>query len=331
MNTMRKLLFLACSVWIGALPPYLLRAEDIAIPYSGEAQSPSSTIEPAAPTPTPALPAPQLHPGGPMASPAINKSPEYAEMTPSPAASSESSGKLVRPGLFNSVYTSQKVVALTFDDGPHGQLTPKLLDILRAEDVPATFFVLGSNVSAYPDIARRIVNEGHEIANHSWDHPSLPKVSAERLDREIRRTSEIIEQTTGQKVTIMRPTYGALNERVQRSLINDYGLDVILWSVDPRDWKRPGADVVTRRLVTGAHPGAILLAHDIHPGTIAAMPQTISQLKAKGYRFVTVSQLLAMAEPPPPPTPKQDKTRDTAPRKPGQQTPEAPREGKGQS
>lgn len=218
----------------------------------------------------------------------------------------------MRPGLFNSVHTSQPVLALTFDDGPHGQLTPQLLDILREQGVHATFFVLGSNVAAYPDIARRIVSEGHEIANHSWDHPSLPRISAERLDREIRTTSDIIEKTTGHKVTIMRPTYGALNDRVQHALIDDYGLDVILWSVDPRDWKRPGADVVTRRLVSGAHPGAILLAHDIHPGTIAAMPATIAQLKAKGYRFVTVSELLSMAEPAPPPAePKAVKAQQT--------------------
>lgn len=202
------------------------------------------------------------------------------------------------PALYNSVRTTRPVVALTFDDGPHGTLTPKLLDILRVQGVRATFFVLGENVERYPDIARRIVAEGHEIANHSWDHPSLPRVSAERLDRELRRTTEIIEKTTGQKVTMMRPTYGALNDRVEKSLLEDYKLDVILWSVDPRDWKRPGADVVTRRMVGGAHPGAILLAHDIHPGTIAAMPDTIAQLKAKGYSFATVSELLTMDEPP---------------------------------
>lgn len=203
------------------------------------------------------------------------------------------------PALYNSVRTTRPVVALTFDDGPHGTLTPKLLDILRAEGVHATFFVLGENVALHPEIARRIVAEGHEIANHSWDHPSLPKVSAARLDKELRSTTEIIEKTTGQKVTMMRPTYGALNDRVEKAILENYGLDIILWSVDPRDWKRPGAGVVTRRLVDGASPGAILLVHDIHPGTIAAMPDTIAQIKAKGYSFATVSDLLAMDEPAP--------------------------------
>ncbi len=228
-----------------------------------------------------------------VASPVLQdtNSPGYAARQESPAARKKV------PGLYDMVRTVRPVVALTFDDGPHATLTPKLLDILAREHVHATFFVLGTNVSLYPDIARRIVAEGHEIANHSWNHPSLPKVSAERLDRELRRTTELIEQTTGQKVTMMRPTYGALNDRVKKALLNDYKLDVILWSVDPRDWKRPGASVVARRMVSGAHPGAILLAHDIHPGTIEAVPQVISDLKAKGYSFATMSELLAMDDP----------------------------------
>lgn len=228
---------------------------------------------------------------------ATNGVPLAATNQPSAGSSVQAPPARRAPALYNSVRTTNPVVALTFDDGPHGTLTPKLLDILAREGVHATFFVLGENVELYPDIAKRIVAEGHEIANHSWQHPSLPRVSAERLDRELRKTSDIIEQTTGHKVTVMRPTYGALNDRVQKSLIEDYKLDVILWSVDPRDWKRPGPSVVARRMVSGAHPGAILLAHDIHPGTIAAMPQTIAGLKAKGYSFATVSELLAMDDP----------------------------------
>jgi peptidoglycan/xylan/chitin deacetylase (PgdA/CDA1 family) len=202
-----------------------------------------------------------------------------------------------RPALWNSVNTTRKVVALTFDDGPHGKLTPQLLDLLQRENVRATFFVLGSLVAANPQIVQRMAAEGHEVANHTWNHPRLPSLSAEKFDEQIRKTTEIIEQNTGKKVTIMRPTYGLYNERVKGELLNDHGLDIILWSVDPNDWKKPGAKVVARRLVDGAHPGAILLAHDIHPGTIAAMPQAIAQLKAKGYEFATVSELLAMDEP----------------------------------
>lgn len=201
------------------------------------------------------------------------------------------------PASYNSVNTSRPVIALTFDDGPHPELTPKLLDLLRSQGVRATFYVIGRNVEAHPDIARRIVAEGHEIANHSWSHPSLPSLSATRLRQEIGNTSDVIERVTGRRPTNMRPPYGAINERVRQTMFKDYGMDVVLWSVDPLDWKRPGASVVANRLVEGAAPGGILLAHDIHPGTIDAMPETIARLKAKGYAFATVSQLLALQEP----------------------------------
>lgn len=201
------------------------------------------------------------------------------------------------PEQYNSVNTSHRLVALTFDDGPHPELTPRLLDILRQNGVRATFYVIGRNVETYPEIARRIVAEGHEIANHSWSHPRLTSLGASRLRNELTSTSEIIQRVTGRRPTNMRPPYGAINDSVRNSILREHGMDVIMWSVDPLDWKRPGAEVVRRRLVEGATPGGILLAHDIHPGTIEAMPGTISDLKAKGFGFATVSQLLALKEP----------------------------------
>lgn len=198
------------------------------------------------------------------------------------------------PTKFNSIKTTRPVLALTFDDGPHPELTPKLLDILRQKGVRATFFVLGSNVAKYPDIARRIVAEGHEIANHSYNHPALTKLGASRMNDEVGGTCEIIEKVTGRRPASMRPPYGALNSTVEHALLQNYGLNIVLWSVDPYDWKRPGATEVTRRLVEGARPGAILLAHDIHPGTIEAIPEVITQLKNRGYTFATVGQLQAL-------------------------------------
>ncbi|MBJ7258945.1 MAG: polysaccharide deacetylase family protein [Chthoniobacterales bacterium] len=200
------------------------------------------------------------------------------------------------PAQYNSVDVSRRIVALTFDDGPHPELTPKLLDILRQNGVRATFYVIGRNVATYPDIARRIVAEGHEIANHSYNHPALTSLGAERLNQEIAGTSDAIERATGRRPTNMRPPYGAINDRVRQAILRVHGLDVILWSCDPLDWKRPGAAVVRQRLVDGATPGGILLAHDIHPGTIEAVPGIIQDLKAKGYGFATVSQLLALRE-----------------------------------
>lgn len=200
------------------------------------------------------------------------------------------------PAQYNEVPMSRPIVALTFDDGPHPELTPRLLDILRQNGVRATFYVIGRNVAAYPDIARRIVAEGHEIANHSYNHPALTSLGAARLDQELASTSQIIERVTGRRPTNMRPPYGAINDRVRATILRDHGLDIIMWSCDPLDWKRPGAEVVRRRMVEGASPGGILLAHDIHPGTIEAVPGVIQDLKAKGYGFATVSQLLALKE-----------------------------------
>lgn len=220
--------------------------------------------------------------------------PSISVMPPSQAARPAPS-----PAKFNSIKTTRPVLALTFDDGPHPELTPKLLDILRQKGVRATFFVLGSNVAKYPEIARRIVAEGHEIANHSYSHPALTKLGSARLNDEVGGTCDIIQQVTGRRPASMRPPYGALNASVEHALLQNYGLNIVLWSVDPLDWKRPGASEVGRRLVAGARPGAILLAHDIHPGTIEAIPEVITQLKAQGYTFATVGQLKALQDLPP--------------------------------
>ena len=200
------------------------------------------------------------------------------------------------PAQYSSTPTARRVIALTFDDGPHPELTPKLLDILRQNGVRATFFVVGSNVKAYPEIARRIVAEGHEIANHSWSHPALTKLGAAGLHHEIEDTNAAIESATGRRPVNMRPPSGAINPRVREYLTKGLNMNIILWSVDPLDWKRPGAQVVAQRLVDGASPGGILLAHDIHPGTVEAIPGVIEQLKARGYAFATVSQLIALQD-----------------------------------
>ena len=140
----------------------------------------------------------------------------------------------------------------------------------------------------------RALAEGHEVANHSWDHKALNKLGEGGLQHELADTSAEISKVTGKPVNLMRPPYGATNPRLNRAIEKEYGMKVILWSVDPFDWKRPGPQVVSQRILAGAKPGAIILSHDIHPGTIEAMPATLDALQAKGYKFVTVSELLAM-------------------------------------
>ena len=202
-----------------------------------------------------------------------------------------------------AVNVEEPVVAMTFDDGPSAVLTPRLLDILKQRNIKATLFVLGQLVQEHPEIVARAVAEGHEIANHSWDHKALNKLAEGGLQHELADTSAEITKATGKPVTLMRPPYGATNPRLNRAIEKEYGMKVILWSVDPFDWKRPGPQVVEQRILAGAKPGAIILSHDIHPGTIEAMPATLDALLAKGYKFVTVSELLAMESKKPVPAP----------------------------
>ena len=200
------------------------------------------------------------------------------------------------PGItFNSVHVDGPYIAMTFDDGPSATLTPKLLDLLAAHHIKATFFVIGENVAEHPEIVARAAREGHEIANHSWSHPNLGKMSDDSVRRQLRQTDDAIKNATGKRPTLMRPPYGSITAREKRWIHDEFGYDIILWDVDPYDWKRPGPAVVRARILKETRPGSIVLSHDIHPGTIEAMPSTFDELEAKGFKFVTVSELIKMA------------------------------------
>jgi peptidoglycan-N-acetylglucosamine deacetylase len=195
---------------------------------------------------------------------------------------------------FSRVSVPGPYVALTFDDGPHASHTPRLLDILRARNVKATFYVIGKNVDLYPGIVRRTVAEGHEIGNHTYTHPKLSSLSTDRVMSEIRKTDDAIVRACGIRPKTLRPPYGALLQTQRQMIHSTFGYPTIMWSVDPLDWKKPGVGVVTSRIVSGTNNGAIILVHDLHGSSVDAMPGTIDALLRKGYRFVTVSQLLAM-------------------------------------
>lgn len=185
-------------------------------------------------------------------------------------------------------------VAITFDDGPHPTLTPRLLDILKQRGLTATFFVIGVMARAYPDVLRRIADEGHEIGNHTFRHPNLSDLSDQRVFDEIDRTTDIVDRIVKAQPTTMRPPYGSLTRRQRRILHETRKLPTVLWSIDPRDWRRPGASVVRDRILHRIHNGAIILAHDIHRGTIDAMPETLDGLIASGFEFKTVSDLVGL-------------------------------------
>src|SRR6266853_4567352 len=196
---------------------------------------------------------------------------------------------------FSSVHVDEPYIALTFDDGPSATLTPKLLDLLAAHHIKATFFVIGENVAEHPEIVARAAQEGHEIANHSWSHPNFGKMSDESVRRQLQQTDDAIKSATGKRPTLLRPPYGSITAREKRWIHDEFGYGIILWDVDPNDWKRPGPAVVRNRILKETQPGSIVLSHDIHPGTIEAMPSTFDALEAKGFKFVTVSELIRMA------------------------------------
>lgn len=201
---------------------------------------------------------------------------------------------------FSRVAVSQPYVAMTFDDGPHPKNTPRLLDMLRERNIKATFYVIGRNVDLYPNVLRRTVSEGHEIGNHTYTHPILSKLSDSAVREELTKCRDAVARAAGVQPRTMRPPYGALLQRQREWVHSELRYPTIMWSVDPLDWKRPGASVISSRINSQTTPGAIILAHDLHAGTVDAMPSTLDGLLRKGYKFVTVSQLLAMATPPAP-------------------------------
>lgn len=184
-------------------------------------------------------------------------------------------------------------VAMTFDDGPHPQNTPRLLDMLRTRNIKATFYVIGGNVDRHPQIVRRIVAEGHEIGNHTYTHRKLTSLGDTDVRSEMKRTEDSIVRAAGVKPRTMRPPYGALNQRQRQMVYSEFSYPTIMWSVDPQDWKRPGPSVVKSRILNNTNNGAIILAHDLHAPTVDAMPGTFDGLLSRGYKFITVSQMIA--------------------------------------
>ncbi len=181
---------------------------------------------------------------------------------------------------------SKKLIAITFDDGP-GKYTGELLDGLAARGAKATFFCLGSCASRYPDVLKRIVNEGHQLANHTQNHKNLNQLSAEEIRREVEQTNATLTAAVGEQTFYVRPPYGNANATVKSAI----QAPIITWSVDPEDWRYRDASTVCTNIVSHAFDGAIVLSHDIYKTTVDGVLAAIDQLQAKGYEFVTVKEL----------------------------------------
>lgn len=201
------------------------------------------------------------------------------------------------PGIFMRQGPPLRRVALTFDDGPDRVYTPQILRILAREHVRATFFVLGEQVERYPDMVQRISRAGHVIGNHTYDHQDLSQVSSSRLLWEIDRAEHDIAHVTGQRTKWFRAPYGSVNAHVL-STLDRKGYLAINWTVDSRDWRSLSASQVEHNILSAVFPGAIVLQHcagnsrEVLTGTVQALPVIIHTLRARGYSFVTVPELL---------------------------------------
>ncbi len=193
---------------------------------------------------------------------------------------------------WSSAKVAGPLVAMTFDDGPHPVHTPRLLGMLRGWGIKATFFLIGKNVATHPGIVRDIVAEGHEVGNHSWSHPALGRLPDAAVREELRRTHDAIHRACGVAPLVFRPPYGSLTIPQQEWIAREFGYPSVFWSVDPNDWKDRNSSVVSSRILAATRPGSIILAHDIHPTTVSAMPATLPVLAKRGLKFLTVSQLM---------------------------------------
>ena len=185
------------------------------------------------------------------------------------------------------VLEGKKLVALTFDDGPSSETTPGLLDILFQEDVPATFFMLGNMARNNPELVRQVEAAGHIVASHTMYHQNLVRLSATAVQADIDEANATFNEILGHGVSLTRPPYGNINSNVRAAV----GTPMILWSVDTLDWQSKNPDAIIETTLSQVHDGAVILMHDIHPTTIAAVPTLIKVLRDSGYEFATILEL----------------------------------------
>jgi peptidoglycan/xylan/chitin deacetylase (PgdA/CDA1 family) len=196
-----------------------------------------------------------------------------------------------RPIVSRGPKNAAGFVAFVFDDGPHPQGTAKILDLLKEKGVKATFAVLGDNVRRYPELARRIVAEGHQIVNHGETHRSLIALDGEgQLEGEIVRTNDAIEKATGVRPAFIRPPYGETSALLAERIARNYGLRTLLWNVDPGDWKVRDPEVIFDSLALQTTLGSINVLHDSVPETLVATRRFLEELPQ--FRLVTVDELL---------------------------------------
>lgn len=192
--------------------------------------------------------------------------------------------------VLRSLPTTERVIALTFDDGPRSSLK-KLLAILEEKEVPATFFLLGSHAQKRPALVRAIIQAGCEIANHTWSHPHLTRLSQEEMVSQVDSCAQAFAALGARAKPYLRPPYGDWDEGV-RQVSEDLGYKLVLWNVDTRDWQYDDAEIVLGRALSGLKPGCIVLFHDGPRVTLEVLPRFIDEARARGYKFVLISDYI---------------------------------------
>ncbi|WP_391370478.1 polysaccharide deacetylase family protein [Lysinibacillus sp. KU-BSD001] len=201
----------------------------------------------------------------------------------------EETGKIVW-----EIKTNEKVIALTFDDGPHKKYTPEILDVLAQYDAKATFFIVGKYAEKTPNLTLRVHEEGHELAIHTYTHPLRTNVS--NLIKEIKETHATIFGISGYAPVLFRPVEGQYTDAMIEAIAKE-GYKVVMWSwhLDTFDWKRPGKEKIVDTVLKGAKPGSVVLLHDgggNREQTVQALEEILPELQKQGYKFVTISELL---------------------------------------
>lgn len=184
--------------------------------------------------------------------------------------------------------TVARCLALTFDDGPNPLASGDILDILKRQDVQVTFFVVGSHVVKNPELVRRMYSQGNLVENHSWGHPFLTKIPPQQIEQEVANTQAAIVASGVPAPTMVRPPYGAVNQTV----LDHVHMPLVLWNIDPEDWRQTDPSKITQAVIAQVKPGAIVILHEQH-STASALEPIVIELK-KQYQLVTVQQLLGI-------------------------------------
>ncbi|MEE9168584.1 MAG: polysaccharide deacetylase family protein [bacterium] len=207
-------------------------------------------------------------------------------------------GHLFAKRIFWRANTEEPVVALSFDDGPHPIFTPGVLNILDKHDIRATFFLIGRNVEARPELARQILDKGHEIGNHTYTHATLPRIEDHAVISEIRTTSDVIAHACGGLTTLLRPPRGLFSRRVI-NLIEANGHKTTIGDVYPRDTTLPGAPVIIQRVLRRVRAGSVIILHEgfsfengDRTQTMESLKSIVPELKKRGFQFKTISELI---------------------------------------